>query len=127
MNKKITLSFCILVLIIFSSCVDFNPLKIDGTWESTNPKIRFVISTDPYKFGNDGEFTKDDGTVIKIVFSAARGRFFIWEADEEKKYGTDAICLFKGKYKHRGETLILFVDDGSRIVLKKVEDEALKR
>jgi len=35
--------------------------------------------------------------------------------------------LFKGKYKHRGETLILFVDDGSRIVLKKVEDVALKR
>ena len=123
MNKKITLSFCILVLIIFSSCVDFNPLKIEGTWESTNPKIRIDISANPHH----GEFTKDDETVIKIAFYAARGRFFIWEADEEKKYGTDAICLFKGKYKHRGETLILFVDDGSRIVSKKVEDVALKR
>ena len=123
MRRKIILIFCIVILFILSACVDFFPITIDGTLESENPKMRIVMSDDPTKFGSDGELIQEDGTVVQIVFSVSHGDFFIFKFDEEGRYGTDAIVLFEGECRQKDDdTLILFVDDGSKIILKKVEE-----
>ena len=110
-----------MMLLTLPACVNFFPITINGTLESENPKMRIVMSDDPTKFGNDGELIQEDGTVVQIVFSVSHGDFFIFKFDEEGRYGTDAIVLFEGECRQKDDdTLILFVDDGSKIILKKV-------
>ncbi len=123
MRRKIILIFCIVILFILSACVDFFPITIDGTLESENPKMRIVMLNDPTTGANPGELVQEDGTVVQIVFSVSHGDFFIFKSNEEGRYGTDDIVLFEGECRQKDDdTLILFVDDGSKIILKKVEE-----
>ena len=122
MKKRSVLIIVLLLSLMCSACVDFFPLSIDGTLESEDPKIRITLSEDPTKFGSDGELTLDDGTVVKIVFVKSHGSFTIYEFNENGEYGPDCI-LFKGKYRQKGDTLRLILDDDAgEIMLEKVAD-----
>lgn len=112
-----------MMLLTLPACVNFFPITINGTLESENPKMRIVFLDDPTTGAKPGELVQEDGTVIEIVFRASHGDFFIFQANEEGRYGTDAIVLFEGECRQKDDdTLILFVDDGSKIILKKVEE-----
>jgi|GEM_PF-3776513 len=123
MKKKVILIFSFMMLLTLPACVNFFPITINGTLESENPKMRIVFLDDPTTGAKPGELVQEDGTVIEIVFRASHGDFFIFQANEEGRYGTDAIVLFEGECRQKDDdTLILFVDDGSKIILKKVEE-----
>ena len=122
-EKKVILIFSFMMLLTLPACVNFFPITINGTLESENPKMRIVFLDDPTTGAKPGELVQEDGTVIEIVFRASHGDFFIFQANEEGRYGTDAIVLFEGECRQKDDdTLILFVDDGSKIILKKVEE-----
>lgn len=110
------------ILSICTACVNFFPITITGVLESETPKMRIVMADDPGKFGNDGELTQDDGSIIKIVFAASHGDFAIYEFNEDGQYGTYGTILYKGKCRQKGDTVILKVDDDTEIVLTKVSD-----
>ena len=122
-EKKVILIFSFMMLLTLPACVNFFPITINGTLESENPKMRIVFLDDPTTGAKPGELVQEDGTVIEIVFMASHGDFFIFEANEEGLYGTEDIILFEGECRQKDDdTLILFVDDGSKIILKKVEE-----
>ena len=124
MRKGTFWIFFISILLICTACVNFFPVTIDGVLESESPKMRITMSTDPHKFGNDGELTQDDGTVIKIVFSQGNGKFTIFQYQEDGQYGTDSTILYEGKCRQKGDSIVLYVDDGSEIVLEKVDESS---
>lgn len=124
MKKTLIFTYCLLILLLCSACVDFYPLRIDGILESETPQMQIVVSEDATKFGNDGELTDNNGAIVKIVFTAMHGDFIIYKFQEDEQYGINSTILFSGKYKLKGDTLILNCDDGSKIILKKVENLA---
>ena len=123
--RKITFwIFFVFILLMCTACVNFYPIKVTGTVESESPKMRITMNTDPTKFGNDGEITQDDGSIIKIVFATSHGDFAIYEFNEDGQYGTDSTILYKGKCRQKGDSIVLYVDDGSEIVLEKVVESS---
>lgn len=127
MRKGTFWIFFISILLICTACVNFFPVTIDGVLESESPKMRITMSTDPHKFGNDGELTQDDGSVIKIVLSINHGSFCIYEFkefQENEMPGPNTPILYKGKCRQKGDSIVLYVDDGSEIVLKKVDESS---
>ena len=103
-----------------TACVNFYPITITGVLESETPKMRITMNTDPHKFGSDGELIQDDGSVIKVVLSQGNGKFIIFQYQEDEQYGTGSTILYQGKCRQKGDTIVLYVDDGSEIVLEKV-------
>ena len=122
MRKRTFWIFFISILLICTACVNFFPVTIDGVLESESPKMRITMNTDPHKFWSDGELTQDDGSVIKIVFADFHGDFAIYEFSEDGQYGTNGTILYEGKCRQKGDSIVLYVDDGSEIVLKKVDE-----
>ena len=121
MRKGIALIPFLIILLVCSAC-DVSPLNMEGTYESEEPKICIVTSTDPTQFGHNGELIQDDGSVVKIVLAGRHGKFFIYKFQEDGGYGPDDTILYSGEYKSKDDTIILKVDDGKEIILKKVEE-----
>ena len=119
--RKIVLFICFIFLLpMCTACVNFYPITITGVLESETPKMRITMNTDPHKFGSDGELIQDDGSVIKVVLSQGNGKFIIFQYQEDEQYGTGSTILYQGKCRQKGDTIVLYVDDGSEIVLEKV-------
>ena len=122
MRKIIVFIFLMFILSMCTACVNFFPIKVTGIVESESPRMRITMNTDSTKFGNEGELTQDDGSVTKIVFATSHGGFAIYEFNEDGQYGTNSTILYKGKCRQKDDTIILKVDDGSEIVLEKVDE-----
>ena len=112
---------CLLIVLIFSSCVNFRPLNIRGLLESDNPSMRIEIVSNSVH-GYIGEYKQKNGDVVKITFEARKGDFKIYEFQEDDDYVGKDIVLFEGEYRVRGKTLILKCDNGDEIILKKIAD-----
>lgn len=126
--RKIVLFICFIFLLpMCTACVNFYPITITGVLESETPKMRITMNTDPHKFGSDGELIQDDNTVIRIVLSISHGSFCIYEYkefQENEMPGPNTPILYQGECRQKGDTIVLYVDDGSEIVLEKVVESS---
>ena len=89
-----------------SSCTYASSIP-DGRWESEYPRMYI-------DFGEEctGVLWNADGTVTEIKAGWIPG-FYISNAETKK-------TIFRGYYKCRNNTLILDLNDGGRIVMKRV-------
>jgi len=125
MRKKMTLISFLSILLMCSACVDFSVITLSGTVESENPQICIAITNTSGGYGSPGKFTQDDGSEVEIVFSVFHGNFTIYENKEFNENGMPGLntpILYNGKYRQKGDTVILYVDDGTEIILKKVSE-----
>lgn len=120
MKKSLT-AICLLLLILCTGCVDFHPVYMGGVYESEDGRLRIYDYNDPGKPGDEGELVLIDGSIQKISFSVSHGDFTIDRFREDGLYSVDDI-IYRGKARERGDTVTLYVNDGSKIVLKKVAD-----
>ena len=126
MRRNIALVLCLSILLTCSACVNFFPITVRGVLESENPKMTIIMDGDGSTFGNYGELTQDDGSVIEIVLSISPSGFCIYENKEFREDGLPGINtpkLFTGKCRQKGDTIRLILkDDEGEIILKKVGD-----
>lgn len=123
MKKLFGILLVFVILLLCSSCIDPYPMNLEGVVESKVPCIRIDLSSDTDLYQNmNGELVQDDGTIIKISFAAGQGRFFIFKYREDGEYGIDDNdILYSGKYRVRGDNLVLYPDDGEKIILEQVD------
>ena len=123
--KKIVATICLLCMFVsLSACVNWFPIKFSGIVESEDPHIRILLNLDPHLDINcNAEWIQDDGTVQKMHFGKGQGQFIMYRYREDGFYGIDDDdIIFRGDYRCKEDTLILFLEDGSEITLKKTAE-----
>ena len=135
MKRKICVLLIFGIMFFEASCVNFYPFNTPGVFESEDPEMIIyfdfgddtpVDRTEPdvvRGFGRRGKLTKEDGSVVDIIYSSSHSAFKIFEVSEEWTLRRDDPVLYSGVARPRGDnTLVLKVDDGSEIILNKVSE-----
>ncbi len=123
-KKTFLLAIVFVVITLFCSC-SLYPFRVDGVYESEDSRliVDFTIEHTLQRGGSLGQFVNEEGVCVEIALIAMHGRFSIYEyIDDTEFYGE---LLFLGDYRPKGETLILYFDDGTEIVLHKTDYESL--
>lgn len=126
--RKCSLLFLLIIMVLpLYGCIDTSPIIPDGKWCSEDPNmyIEFGAPIRPEITGladqteNLGEIYYPDGSFGKIKFTYLHGDFHLYEYQLN---GEDLFQeLYAGEYKLHEDTLTLYVNDGTEIILTRQE------
>lgn len=126
MNRILALVFLILVVLPLNGCINTGPIIPDGKWYSEEPNmyIEFGAPFPSEVSGfaetktNMGEIYLEDGSSMTIEFAYLNEEFHISLYEVDSKIYKE---LYAGEYKLHGDTLTLYVNDGTEIILTRQE------
>ena len=126
--------FCLILIvsIVFLACsCTIYKIKPNGVYVSEDGNIVINLKPECSKiienpqpeyseyYGYSGKFKDADGSFFEISFESHHGDFIIWKHNIQGQNGKTAEILLKGKCRQKEESLILYLEDGSNIVLIK--------
>lgn len=120
MKKFFCLIFIISIVFLCCSCIDIYSFPLDGVYVSEDKTM--IINLMPEcseAYGCCGKLVNEDGSVTEISFESFHGDFIIWKHDIQSGDDNAPKVFLKGECRPKKEKLILYVEDGNKIVLIK--------
>lgn len=123
--RKCSLLFLLIIMALpLYGCINTSPIIPDGKWYSEDPNmyIEFGVLPSEEISGiatpetNMGEIYYEDGSSLKIEFAYLHGDFHLYKSNSDIYEE-----VFSGTYKLKDDILILYVNDGQEIQLKRQE------
>ncbi len=113
--KKAIIFLMIIIMLMFSGCVNWYPLDVDGTYESEDPKMVIHFDSEGTDYGT---FTDENGNTKDIVVDSYPGRLAIFYNRKDSP-----IATFYFKKKRNKLVLEQYYGElAEKIVLIKVSD-----
>ena len=125
--RKCSLLFLLIIMALpLYGCINTSPIIPDGKWYSEEPNmyIEFGAPFPSEVSGfaetktNMGEIYLEDGSSMTIEFAYLNEEFHISLYEVDSKIYKE---LYAGEYKLHGDTLTLYVNDGTEIILTRQE------